>query len=279
LRAVGWRCWAQAATVRQAYSTVALMLLLASIFSSGCGLVQESSARGVGQRFADALDGRSDMPIEDFLMPDADVYLQGGLHLSRKAFQDHLDNMRGGYEFFHRMSPVYATRGGAGWLLDLVHAANADVAAERTRSAQEATMWIETTIESGHIKKLWIVFTMDRVQSLLLSPALYSSNTAALGLPLPDRWADGTVAMVASAEAVDAEIGNSEPALTSIVAAPLTAVAAGLLVLRVLVSRRQRPAYLTDGPVGGRNYALLLAMRERRVRACEEAESARSVPV
>ena len=258
----------------------ALVLLTAIIFSSGCGLVQGGSEREVGERFSETLEGRSAVPIEDYLAPDADIFLQGGLHLSRQAFHDHLDNMRGGYAFWHRMSPVYATRSGAGWLLDIIHAADPDTAAGSVRSAQQATMWIEVTIDSGHIKRLWIVFTKERVESLLQSPAIFAAKTRAQGLSLPTGWADGTAAVVAAAEALDAQIESSEADTNRFFAAPITAVAAGLLVLRVLVARRNRqPADLMAASLSTRNGALLAAMRERRERGFAEDNSERSVPV
>ena len=257
---------------------MAALMLLIAIIASGCGLAQGGSARDVGARFSDALEGRANVRIED-LAPDVDVYLQGGLHLSRQAFLDHLENMRRGYEFFHRMSPVYATRGGAGWLLDIVHAADAETAGDQTRSPAQSTMWIEAKIDSGHIKRVWVVFTKDRVAALLQSPIQYAAKMEAQGLALPDAWADGTAAMLAAAASIDAQAESSQPAWTPIDAAPITAVAAGLLVLRVLVARRQRPEELAIGSVGARNIALLLAVRERRERACAEENSAGPVPI
>jgi hypothetical protein len=264
--------------MRQARAAATVLLLLA-IVGSGCGLAPGGSARDVGTRFSDSIDGRSTVPTADLLAPDADVYLQGGLRLSRQAFLDHLDHMRGGYQFFHRMSRVYATRGGAAWLLDIVHASDAETAASQLRSEQQATLWLEATIVSGKISRLWIHFTVERLQSLLQSPSMYAAKMAAEGLPLPDGWADGTPAVVAAAEALDAEVGNSQSAWTPIDAAPMTAVAAGLLVLRVLVARRQGQTDLAAADVCTRNRALLVALRERRERAHEEADSERLMPV
>jgi hypothetical protein len=254
-------------------------MLLIAVVTGGCSLVQGGSAREVGARFSDSLEGRSILPIEDFLAPDADVYLQGGLHLSRQAFLDHLATMRGGYAFFHRMSRVYATRGGAAWLLDIVHAADAETAASQIRAERQATLWLEATIVSGHISRLWIHFTVERLQAIRQSPTMYAAQMAAEGLPLPDGWADGTVAVVAAAEAHDAEVESSQPAWTPIEAVPITVVAAALLVVRVLVARRQRPAEPTASDACARNRALLVAVRERRERAHEEDESERSAPV
>jgi hypothetical protein len=250
--------------------------------TSGCGLVQGSSAREVGARFADALEGSSETPLEAYLAPDADVYLQGGLHLSRQAFLDHHENMRGGYAFFHRMSPVYVTRGGAGWLLDTIHASDAETAASSTRSPRQATLWLEATIVSGQVTRLWVHFTLETLLSLRQVPATYAAQMAAEGLPLPVGWADGTPALVTAAEALDAEVDASQPHTDTFVAffaAPITAAATALLVLRVLVTRRRPREVLTLAEVETRNSALLFALRERRQRAHEDETSQSPLPV
>jgi hypothetical protein len=257
-------------------------MLLLAVASGGCGLAPHNSAREVGESFANALEGRSGLPMETYLAPDADVYLQGGLHLSRQAFRDHLNTMTAGYDFFHRMSRVFATRSGAGWLVDIIRAADATTAYS-TQVNEPPPYWMEATIVSGRITRLWVHFTLETLLSIRQSPATYSAKMAAEGLPMPDDWSNGMAAMLAAAEAFDAQADSAQGPFSPTAAAPLTAVAAGLLIVRTLVAR-QRPSAqgVMAARIGERNHALLASVRARRERAVEEQEdeqSARSVPV
>jgi hypothetical protein len=266
---------------------VAFVLLVAVV--SGCGVVQHSNPREVGEKFAETLEGRSSVPVEAYLTPDADVYLQGGLHLSRQAFLDHLARMTAGYDFFHRMSRVYATREGAGWLLDIVRAADA-ATAYTTKVSAPPSFWMEARIDSGHITRLWVHFTLETLLSIRQSPTTYAAAMAAQGLPMPEGWSNGIAAMLTAAEAFDAQADQAENApgsSTPLPAMPLTALAAALLIVRIFVAPRPRSTNLMCTSMGARNSALLVAVRARRERALqehaeleeEEQAASRSVPV
>jgi hypothetical protein len=244
------------------------MLVLIGVASSGCGMLADaSSPRSLGERFTDSLETRSDVPFETYMTPDADVYLQGGTHLSLQAFREYVDRMRAGHQFYQRMSRVYATRGGAGWLLGITRTQPVANAAEAQTGS--ATLWMEVTIQSGQITRLWMHFTLETLQSIRQSPYAYEVSMAAEGLPLPDSWLDGTAAMVQAAEALDAQMGGarSEWEVGPGSGAPLIPLAAGLLGLRMLLVRRTRRDALDGATWGGRNSALLVSVRERRERA------------
>jgi hypothetical protein len=219
----------------------------------GCGLLGSNTSRELGQRLADALEGRSAVTLDNYLTPDATVYLQGGAPASRQVFQDFIDRMKTSGEVFHRMSRVYLTPNGVGWLAGI------------TRTGVDATpsLWIEAAIQSGRITKVWVHFTIETLQSVHQPPATYIANMAAMGLPLPDGWADGTPALLAAAERYDAQ-ADTGPKLPSAPLASVAALVGAAATVRVLIAVRSKRPKSEPAVVGERHTALLASMQEWR---------------
>jgi len=230
----------------------AMLLLLTAVVASGCGLPGQTSPRDLGEHFADALEGRSDAAFETFLAPDASIYLQGGGQITSPALREYVDRMKANKQLFHRDGPVYVTPNGVGWLLGI------------TRGSSEAapTLWMEASITSGRISRVWIHFTYESLQAIHSPPATYAANMSKLGLPLPVSWADGTPAMLAAAERYDAQAeGTPIPWRPLLVAIAAVALGGRLVLLRKPTRGRRQLA--THSP-RTRNGALLDSVRMRR---------------
>jgi hypothetical protein len=269
---------------------LSLLGLLVLALCSGREWLPSNASRDVGEHFADALEGRSDAPVETYLAPGATIYLQGGGELTRGALPQYLERMKQNHQVLRRMSPVYVTRNGAGWLLGVVHTpelATSDV------SAESATLWMEVAIDSGSIRRGWIHFTLETLQALHEPTQMYLASVAAYGLPLPDAWSDGTPALLAAAERYDAQVDAGRPvfdvragvgvlaavaAVTAVGMASATATArARQRAVAAQVKTDQRASLAAQATTGQRTSALLYGLRERRQQA--SATTGTSIPI
>jgi hypothetical protein len=267
---------------------LSLLGLLVLALCSGREWLPSNASRDVGEHFADALEGRSAAAVEMYLAPGATIYLQSGGELTRGALPRYLERMKENHQVFRRMSPVYVTRNGAGWLLGVVHTpelATSDV------SAESATLWMEVAIDSGSIRRGWIHFTLETLQALHEPTQTYRASVAAYGLPLPDAWSDGTPALVAAAERYDAQVDAGRPAFDARAGgvALLAAVTAFGMAIGTATARArqravaaqvktdQRTSLAAPATTGQRTKALLYGLRERRQQAA--ATTGTSIPI
>jgi hypothetical protein len=239
-----------------------LVLLLVGLIggSSACQIVGQGSTRQVGQGLADALERPADADFDSYLATDAEVYLPGPSQISAAAFRNYLLNAQRGHTYFHRASRVYATSGGAGWMLEIIReqAGWADIA---EGSPDQAPLWMEVTLKDGRITRAWMHFTLATLATEHQPPELYAATAAAAQLPLPPGWWDGTPALLATAEANDrAEEAGVQPATSDVTVLVAAAAAMALGVggaAIVLAKRGQAPT--ADG-----RGARLLELSSRR---------------
>lgn len=240
-------------------------LVLVALLACGCGLLAPSSPRELGERFADAIEGLSSATPDSFLTPDAQAYLQGGAPASRQVFHDYLERLRIGGQVYHRMSRVYLTPNGAGWLVGITHPGTGTI----------PSLWAEASIVDGRVTRVSFNFTVETLQSLHQLPDSYSASMAGWGLPLPESWADGTNAMLAAAERYDAahDAGPRLPPLPVDALVGLGALAALAAVLRRVVWPGSAPHQTVVART--RHGALLESVRARRA----QVGTGTSIPV
>jgi len=235
-----------------------LLVTLLSLACVGCQSRPNYSARQVGERFAHALETAFDAPIETYLTPDAQVFLQGSNPIPAATFGAYLERMQKGHQFYVRTSRVYVTRTGAGWFADIKRQN------DTTPSAQ--ALWMEVTIQDGRMSRVWVHFTVETLGVLHQPQEAYQANMAARCLPLPAGWAAGTPAITAAAEAYDGAASDLPLPVEGSVPFAMAGVAllgaAGLggVWLRLRAGARARPV-LVGQRQGGE---LLRRLREDR---------------
>lgn len=116
---------------------------------------------------------------------------------------------------------------------------------------------------SGQISRIWIHFTLETLQALHRPPSAYVARMASLGLPLPNAWADGTLAMITAAERYDANQDGAQPPRQPLVLMALFVVGASLVFLFLA---KHRPRQIAPHSAGQRHRALLQSLRIRRTR-------------
>ncbi len=214
--------------------------------SVGC----QPSPRQLAERFAAALEHPADADFDGLLATDAEVFLAGPNQISTAGFRDYLVSTQRGHTYYHRASRVYVTPGGAGWMLEIVR----DQAAPVNTPAQ-AQLWMEIAVRDGKISRAWIHFTLETLGALHQTPEMYARRAAETDLALPPAWSNGTLAMLAAAEARDRD--GHLPAWPT--APSLAAGLLGIAGATVLLSRRRRA---TEAEV--KRGARLLELSSRR---------------
>jgi hypothetical protein len=180
----------------------ASMLLLAIlVVVLVCLGFRRDPSKLMAQQFVDALGARSDAQAITLLAPQAEVFLHGATTpLSREGFGAYLSNLhRGGWRF-RAVSRVFATPGGAGWLLHISHPS-----VEDPRVINEPQLWMQAVIGDGGITRLWVHFLPESLARLGTDQESYQHAAALRALPLPAGWSGGAAAIVAAAEASDPE--------------------------------------------------------------------------
>jgi len=246
-----------AARRRQILGTCA-SIAAACLAVGGC--VPENSRRQLGERLSVSLDTHSDIPADPYLAPDAELFLQGAATaLTTPAFHDYLARMKAQGQGFHRVSKVYVTPRGFGWLSTI----------ERTSSRQQgdpqsftAALWLEGAVQNDRITRLWLHFTIEALASTRQQPEAYRAAAAARGLPVPNGWEQGTPALLAAAELED----RQQTVADELSPSPLleTAIASlGVSSLAVLIACRvRRPNMQKRDNAGlGQDGKLLLSLR------------------
>jgi hypothetical protein len=172
------------------------------------------------------------------------------------VFHDYLERLKIGGQVYQRMSRVYLTPNGAGWLVGIT----------RPGTVTTPSLWAEASIVDGRVTRVWFAFTAETLQSLHQPPDSYSASMAGWGLPLPESWADGTNAMLAAAERYDAahDAGPPLPPVPVDALVGLGALAALATALRRVVWPRSAPRQTVVAST--RHDALLESVRTRRAR-------------
>ena len=221
--------------------------------------MHEDSRRQLGERFSAALEAPSDERLDAYFASDAGVFLQGSAILfSPPTLRDYLRHLKEQGQLFHRVSNVYVTPTGFGWLL--VIRRTSDVSAEDTTGSPLAGLWLEATIENGRITRVWIHLTVEALTAIRQPVETYRASVATRQLPLPVDWEKGTPALLAAAERVDRQVDNST--ISTGTAFSLGACLAAMLLAIVFVPRRRwirpRNPVSTGQRQGGR---MLLELR------------------
>jgi len=223
-----------------------LALLALICGSSGC----QASPRNVAERFADALERPGDADFGSLLAYDAELFLPGPNRISTAAFREYLTTTQRGHVYYHRASQVYDTADGAGWMLEIMRDQAAPVSA-----AEQAPLWMEVAVRGGKVSRGWMHFTVETLATLRQPPETYVERAAAVNLPLPTNWSEGTRAMLA---ATDAHERADDPPPPWPAASSLVVATLGLAGATLLVSRRRHAAY------GNARGARLLELSSRR---------------
>jgi hypothetical protein len=225
------------------------LLVLLALVGSTLALEPDDSSRAVAQRFAQALDGQTAARLEEYLAPEAQVFLQGApTPLSPSGFRASMDQLRRSHHAFHAASPVYLTPDGAGWLLGIK---NLSETAMLTPPGIESPpqLWMQARIGSGRITRLWVHFTVEALARLNTPTDRYRASAEARDMPLPEAWQDGTAAMLRAAErrdprAADVWSDSARRALLVVGWTPLL-IALAAAVTRAL--RQRQPEHAARG--------------------------------
>jgi hypothetical protein len=238
------------ASVLRSLRVVLGVLVVFGLAGSAFALLPGNRSRELAEGFAHALDGQADMRLDDYLAPDAEVFVQGATTaLSPPQFRHYLDQLKRSRHAFHASSPVYLTEDGAGWLLELKNLSETAIA-NPPGIESPAQLWMQARIGERHITRLWIHFTVEALARLHSPADLYRARAVRQDIPLPEAWQDGTAAMVQAAERRDPGAAgvwsqSTKRALIVAVWAPMLIVigAAGARG----IPRKRQPARLPSG--------------------------------
>jgi hypothetical protein len=198
--------------------------------------LREDSRRQLGERFSAALEAPWDEPVDAYFAPEAGVFLQGATTpVLAPALRDYVRMLKGQGQFFHRVSRVYMTPAGFGWLLVIQKAAN--MSADDNTRVLPPGLWLQGTIENDRITRVWIHFTVEALQATGRPVEAYRASMATRQMPLPAAWEDGTPALLAAAERVDEQADN-DPGTASRVSG-VGALLAGTLLALFAIRARQ----------------------------------------
>jgi hypothetical protein len=179
-----------------------LTMMLVMLVGPGCQLVPTNPSRRLTEHFIQALQGDSDVRLESYLAPDAEIWLQGAsVPLSGAGFQEYVEVMHRGRRRFHAASRIFLTTGGAGWLLSITRTED-EAAVDPPGPAMPPVLWMAAAIHDQQITRVWIHFTVEAL-GRMVTPQMYRAAAASRGTPVPDGWAEGTPAMLAAAERTD----------------------------------------------------------------------------
>jgi hypothetical protein len=225
------------------------LLVLVGVVGSTFALEPDDSSRTVAERFAHALDEPTNARLEDYLAPDAQVFLQGApTGLSPVGFRTYLDQLRRSRHAFRAASSVYLTRDGAGWLLEVKNLSQTAIVNEPGIESPPQ-LWMQGRIGDGRITRLWVHFTVEALARLHTPPDRYRASAEARDIPLPVAWQDGTEAMLQAAERgdprADASSEWAKRALLVVVWTPLL-IALAAAAVRAL-RRHRRPERAAHG--------------------------------
>ena len=235
--------------VRRLHLVFGLLVLL-GLVGSTLAREPDDSSRAVAERFAHALDARPDARLDEYLAPEAQVFLQGApTALSPSGFRAYLDQLRRSQHAFHAASRVYLTPDGAGWLLDIKNLSETAIVTPPGIESPPQ-LWMQARIGKGRIARVWVHFTVEALARLHMPPDRYRASVEARDLPVPVAWEDGTAAMLQAAErgdprAADMSSDSAKRALVVVGWAPLlmALAAAGVRGL----PRRRRPERAAHG--------------------------------
>ena len=225
-------------------------LLVLGVTSTTLGLLPGDGTRAFAERFANGLDGPPETPLDAYLAPDAQVFLQGATTaLSPQQFHVYLDNLRRSRHAFHAATPVYLTQDGAGWLLDIKNLSETALV-NPPGIESPPQLWMQARIDQGRITRLWIHFTVEALERLHIRADVYRASAEGRDLPLPQGWEDGTAAMVQAAERGDPRAAGawSESARRALIFAAWAPLLVSLVTACVrLTARNSKPARVSSG--------------------------------